>query len=104
MDYWPIERNERLPIHKQYETFNFSSNEKRKSFLADKIIGSREEKVFLIVGFVNGMKDGDEHVYVFDNWYEVDKALTVKYSEVSLFEFSNFKDAYDEALCIKKGK
>lgn len=84
---------------KDVEILNFTSGNKRSSFIADKTIGIRPKRVFtLIVKYSETYSD----IYIFDNYQCIEKISNNMLDEMFLFEWECYEEAYKNAIILKE--
>ena len=93
-----------LNDNKDSQKLEFISKRKRLIKLQDKIIGASGKVFLLAIDETNG--DGSSHyfqIYIFENWLRVfDEIMSFPASEVHLYEYSSYEDAYLVALNMRE--
>jgi len=83
------------------ECLEFTSAKKRASFIADRVIATRPNRVFtFVVKYTDNDEDSD--VYVFDSWSCIASIAGDGWKDFWLFEWESYEDAYKNALDLKE--
>jgi len=77
----------------------FTSASKRANFIADKVIGSKPDRVFLLA--IERCNEYDS-IYIFDKWQCIEDVVESRFKDFYLFEYESYEDAYRNALDMKE--
>ena len=84
------------------DAISFTSATKRASFIAERVIGSKPERVFTLVVSYDDNDYNACDVYVFDKWTCIKEVVQQRWKSFWLFEWSSYEDAYKNALDMKE--
>lgn len=83
------------------ECLEFTSAKKRRAFIAERVIATKPNRVFiLVIEYEKGGKYND--VFIFDQWSGIQSVVSQRWKDFWLFECVSYEDAYATALDLKE--
>ncbi len=92
----------KLNSNSDIDVIEFTSASRRASFIADRVVGVKPDRVFTLIVSYSKTNDSEIDVYIFDNYSCVQDVVKSKWIDFFLFEWESYEEAYKNALDLRE--